>query len=76
MAPRGFGSLPAQDARGVQGLPDIRLFRHVEGYLGTSKVTPPHAEAIDSKAQYCLWKLVTYALRLGTFEWLTRIAVT
>jgi chromate transporter len=35
--------------------------------LSTSKVTPPHAEAIDSKPQYSMWQLVTYALRLGTF---------
>ena len=35
--------------------------------MSTSKVTPPHAEAIDSNPQYSLWQLVTYALRLGTF---------
>src|SRR5712671_5546365 len=31
---RGFGSLPAQDASGVQGLPDIWRTRRIEGFLG------------------------------------------
>src|SRR5712664_4945898 len=34
LALRGFGSLPAQDASGVQGLPDIWRARHMEGFLG------------------------------------------
>lgn len=35
--------------------------------MSIRKVTPPHAEAMDSNPQYSLWQLVAYALRLGTF---------
>jgi len=35
--------------------------------LDASRNFPPRAEVIDSKPQYSLWQLVTYALRLGTF---------
>ena len=35
--------------------------------MDASRNFPPRAEVIDSKPQYSLWQLVTYALRLGTF---------
>ena len=73
MITRGFGSLPAQDAPASKACPTFGGFASWRVDLGASEVTPPQAEATESKPACSLWQLVMYALWLGALGFIGTI---
>ncbi len=66
-APRGFGSLPAQDALASKACSTLAFAPDGESSWTQPAKLPASLEATDSRPGYSLWQLVMYALKLSTF---------